>query len=116
MTLAEYCYESVKQGQLAASENRMLPVAAQLLDVSVATTASGPVALGTLMSVRLSYSRHQNPCCCLQTLQALHGRACVAHLDLTSNNVMLRHDAVGPWDNVRLIDFGLSRSCQAGTP
>ncbi|KAL3149902.1 hypothetical protein ABBQ38_013267 [Trebouxia sp. C0009 RCD-2024] len=80
MTLAEYCYEFVKQGQLAAAEDRMIPVAAQLLD----------------------------------TLQALHGRAHVAHLDLTSNNVMIRHDAVRPFDNVRMVDWGFSGRCKAG--
>ena len=47
MTLAEYCDESVKQGQLPAAEDRMLPVAAQLFDVSVAISASHPFASGT---------------------------------------------------------------------
>ena len=43
MSLAEYCFEFIKQGQLPASEDRMLPVAAQLLDVSVVTIASSPL-------------------------------------------------------------------------
>ncbi|KAL3149894.1 CBL-interacting protein kinase [Trebouxia sp. C0009 RCD-2024] len=80
MTLQDYCREFVDQGQLAAAEDRMLPVAAQLFD----------------------------------TLQVLHERAHVAHMDLTSVNVMIRHDALKDWDNVRTLDFGYSRSCQAG--
>ncbi|KAL3149906.1 hypothetical protein ABBQ38_013271 [Trebouxia sp. C0009 RCD-2024] len=80
ITLQEYCCEFVKQGQLAAAEDRMLPVAVQLFD----------------------------------TLQALHERAHVAHMDLKSDNIMIRHDAVRPFDNMRLADFGYSRVCQAG--
>ncbi|KAL3149900.1 hypothetical protein ABBQ38_013265 [Trebouxia sp. C0009 RCD-2024] len=80
MTLQEYCCEFVKQGQLAAAEDRMLPVAVQLFD----------------------------------TLKALHERAHVAHMDLKSDNIMVRHDAVRPFDNMRLADFGYSRVCQAG--
>lgn len=50
----------------------------------------------------------------VQTLQALHGRAHVAHMDLTSVNVMIRYDAVKDWDIVRVLDFGFSKPCQAG--
>lgn len=36
MTVQQYCHEFVKQGQLAAAEDRMLAVGAQLFDVHMA--------------------------------------------------------------------------------
>lgn len=36
MTLQQYCHEFFTQGQLAASEDRMLAIGAQLFDVSTA--------------------------------------------------------------------------------
>ena len=50
----------------------------------------------------------------LQTLDALHSRAKTAHLDLSSNNIMLSHKVSNPWGRVQLIDFGSSRLCTAG--
>ncbi|KAL0051930.1 hypothetical protein WJX82_004696 [Trebouxia sp. C0006] len=48
----------------------------------------------------------------LQTLQDLHSKAGIAHLDLTSNNLMLRADG-GLWDHIRLIDFGFAQTCKS---
>lgn len=43
----------------------------------------------------------------LQTLYVLHRQARIAHMDLTSTNVMAL-DSADPWDDIRLIDFGLA--------
>ena len=42
-------------------------------------------------------------------------RSEVAHLDITSNNIMLRNQDYAAWDQVRLIDFGYSQDCCPGT-
>ena len=42
-------------------------------------------------------------------------RSNVAHLDITSNNIMLRNQDYAAWDQVRLIDFGYSQECCPGT-
>ena len=47
----------------------------------------------------------------LQTTSCLHTRGEMAHLDITSSNVMLRKQGCAVWDQVRLIDFGLSQDC-----
>ncbi len=38
----------------------------------------------------------------------------VAHMDVTSNNIMLRKDDYKAWDQLRLLDFGFAQSCSAG--
>ncbi|DBA70721.1 TPA: hypothetical protein ACH3X2_012092 [Trebouxia sp. C0005] len=48
----------------------------------------------------------------LQTLQDLHSKAGIAHLDLTSSNVMLSANG-GLWDHIRLIDFGFAQTCSS---
>ena len=55
------------------------------------------------------------PFTCAQTLEALHDRAHYAHLDITSNNIMLRHSCPpDEWDDVRLLDLGLAQKCMTG--
>ncbi len=47
----------------------------------------------------------------MQTMHCLH--VCdVAHMDVTSNNIMLRKDECKAWD--QLLDFGFAQSCSAG--
>ena len=46
----------------------------------------------------------------LQTLDVLHRQARLAHMDLTSSNIM-GLDSADPWDDIRLIDFGLAEHC-----
>lgn len=46
----------------------------------------------------------------LQTLDILHRQARLAHMDLTSSNIMGLGSA-DPWDDIRLIDFGLAEKC-----
>lgn len=52
----------------------------------------------------------------VQTLSALHLRAKYAHLDVTSNNIMLRYGEPDEWDQIRLYDLGLAQSCVEGIP
>ena len=49
-----------------------------------------------------------------QTLEGLHDRAHVAHLDISSNNIMLRNSCPDAWDVVRLLDLGLAQRCATG--
>ena len=46
----------------------------------------------------------------LQTLDVLHRQARLARMDLTSSNIM-GLDSADPWDDIRLIDFGLAEDC-----
>lgn len=57
MTLQDYCYESVRQGQRAAAEERMLPVAAQLFDVSTASNCNESVSVNRFCFASLSHVR-----------------------------------------------------------
>ena len=50
----------------------------------------------------------------VQTLEHLHMRANVCHLDLTITNVMLRDDRSNGWDVLRLIDFGFAQIFNKG--
>ena len=51
----------------------------------------------------------------LQTLEVLHDRAHYAHLDITSNNIMLRSVSnPDEWDDIRLLDLGLAQKCMTG--
>ena len=50
----------------------------------------------------------------MQTVHYLHMRSNVAHLDITSSNIMLRNDDFEAWDQVRLLDFGFSQFCSSG--
>ena len=50
----------------------------------------------------------------VQTLHFLHKSGGLAHLDITSNNVMLRKDGYKAWDQLRLLDFGFCQFCNPG--
>ena len=50
----------------------------------------------------------------VQTVSFLHGGSTVAHLDITSGNLMLRNDGYEGWDQLRLLDFGFSHTCSHG--
>lgn len=50
----------------------------------------------------------------MQTLEHLHMRANVCHLDLTITNVMLQDDRNNAWDFLRLIDFGFAQLFNEG--
>jgi tRNA A-37 threonylcarbamoyl transferase component Bud32 len=50
----------------------------------------------------------------VQTLEHLHLRANVCHLDLTITNVMLQDDRSNGWDFLRLIDFGFAQLFNEG--
>ncbi|KAL0025066.1 hypothetical protein WJX79_004121 [Trebouxia sp. C0005] len=50
----------------------------------------------------------------LDTLEHLHMRANVCHLDLTITNVMLQDDRSNGWDVLRLIDFGFAQKFNTG--
>ena len=50
----------------------------------------------------------------VQTLQLLHTKAGWAHMDITSNNIMLSKTYANKWDQMRLIDFGLAQPCSTG--
>lgn len=53
----------------------------------------------------------------LQTLQCMHVGAGRAHLDLTSSNVMISQQTAASVyrQHLRLIDFGFSQQCSAGS-
>jgi len=38
----------------------------------------------------------------------------LAHLDITSSNIMLRKEGYGAWDQLRLLDFGFAHHCNKG--
>ena len=105
MTLREYCSKSIKLGDSAASENRMQTVACQIYHVCQLLTD----CLGTSGVLVFNTDR-----CAVQTLKSLHQDAHLAHLDLTSANVMISHVA-NDWDQVRLLDFGFSMKCNSGS-
>lgn len=44
----------------------------------------------------------------------LHVFGSLAHLDVTSNNIMLRKEGYKAWDQPRLLDFGFSQFCSNG--
>lgn len=44
----------------------------------------------------------------LQTLMHLHGRAHIAHLDISNRNVMVLEDDSRLFDYIRLINFGMA--------
>ncbi len=50
----------------------------------------------------------------VQTLEHLHMRANVCHLDLTITNMMLQDDRSNGWDVLRLIDFGFAQLFNQG--
>ena len=50
----------------------------------------------------------------MQTLEHLHMRANVCHLDLTITNVMLQDARSNGWDFLRLIDFGFAQLFNEG--
>ncbi len=85
----------------------MLGVGAQLLDVSGLVVSN----LCCTFAAELV-----NSCLLLtvQTLEHLHMRANICHLDLTITNVMLQDDRSNGWDVLRLIDFGFAQVFNEG--
>ena len=53
-------------------------------------------------------------CSAMQTLQQMHVVADVAHLDISSRNIMMRKDNPDKWDEIRLLDFGLAGELTGG--
>lgn len=52
-----------------------------------------------------------------QTLYELHHDAKIAHLDLSSANIMLVSEAASDWLKLRILDFGLAEAfLPAGSP
>ena len=47
----------------------------------------------------------------LQTILEMH-KDSVAHLDITFSNIMMQKDAPDPFDQIRVIDFGLANICR----
>ena len=85
----------------------MLGVAVQLLDVSVLIARVVCCSLAAVI---------MNSCLLLnvQTLEQLHMKANICHLDLTITNVMLQDDRSNGWDALRLIDFGFAQFFNEG--
>ncbi len=50
----------------------------------------------------------------MQTVNHLHMVADMAHLDITSGNIMLQEGNYRAWDQVKLVDFGFSQFCSSG--
>ena len=50
----------------------------------------------------------------VQTVHLLHTDSNMAHLDITSSNIMLRNDDYQAWDDLRLVDFGFAQKCNKG--
>ena len=49
----------------------------------------------------------------MQTMHCLH--LCnLAHMDVTSSNIMLQQTGYKAWDQLRLLDFGFAQLCRAG--
>ena len=51
----------------------------------------------------------------MQTLEGLHERAELAHLDVTAANVMVSNMIENDWHEVRMLDFGFSVKCTPGS-
>ncbi len=49
----------------------------------------------------------------MQTMHYLHVRN-LAHMDVTSSNIMLQQTGYKAWDQLRLLDFGFAQLCRAG--
>ncbi len=49
----------------------------------------------------------------MQTMHCLHVCGTLAHMDVTSSNIMLRKDGYMAWDQLRLLDFGFAQFCSA---
>ena len=90
-------------------EQQTLGVAVQLLDVSVLIAH---IVCCTFAAVIMDSCLLLN----VQTLEQLHMKAYVCHLDLTITNVMLQDDRSNGWDVLRLIDFGFAQVFYEGLP
>ena len=88
-------------------EQQTLGVAVQLLDVSVLIAH---IVCCTFAAVIMDSCLLLN----VQTLEQLHMKAYVCHLDLTITNVMLQDDRSNGWDVLRLIDFGFAQVFNEG--
>lgn len=47
-------------------------------------------------------------------MHCLHVCGTLAHMDITSSNIMLRKDGYEAWDQLRLLDFGFAQFCSTG--
>ena len=88
-------------------EQQTLGVAVQLLDVS---GLIAHIVCCTFAAVMMNSHLLLN----VQTLEHLHMKANVCHLDLTITNVMLQDDRSNGWDVLRLIDFGFAQVFNEG--
>ena len=52
----------------------------------------------------------------MQTLDDFHRECKFAHLDISSNNIMLRSSCSDKWDQLCLLDFGFAQKCVTGVP
>ena len=99
--------ESGDLSKIQAQEQKVLTTAAQLLHVRCHLQALlAPEAASLCFTIPIFVLN-------LQTLYNLHGDT-VAHLDITSSNIMLQEEGCKPWDQLRLIDFGFSQKCSSG--
>lgn len=91
------------------NEGRVLALAAQLLLVSKIEFA----ALFPLNFLCTGISQLR-VCRCLQAVFLLHDDTRLCHLDIIGNNLVLLTPSCGPWDNLRLLDFGYAQKCSQG--
>ena len=91
---------------LAENEVWVKRIAVQLFDVSIVCT--GLLLISWSSTDKLLYVY-------VQTMERLHVDAQYAHLDITSNNIMLRSgQPAQSWDQIRLLDLGLAQPCTTG--
>ena len=91
---------------LAENEIRVQEVAVQLLEVSLLHLSKHTTSQLVRADVSLM----------LQTLDGLHHACKFAHMDISSNNIMLRSSCSDKWDRLGLLDFGFAQKCVTGVP
>ena len=92
---------------LADSEIRFKQLAVQLLDVRDLYSCQKWTYFACDKDLTISV--------CLQTLHFMHlGDGGIAHCDINNHNIMVKKSSSDPWDQIRLIDFGLASICPAG--
>ena len=105
--LSEICLPgTVYEPSMQQHEQQVLEIAAQLLEVCHETK---------VLLLSLSYIT-QWYVLVVQTVHRLHRLGKLAHLDITSSNIMLRKEGYEAWDQLRLLDFGFSQFCNKGRP
>lgn len=83
----------------------VVDTAAQMLQVRILASASLLLQTRSWLHVSMLV---------VQTMHLLHTDCAMAHLDITSSNVMLRFDECQSWDQLRLVDFGFAQRCDPG--